>query len=224
MAENENEKMTEETAENINIESAETEETASCENAGASESENPEAAEAKENGDAQDGADAEKAENIEEAKKKLFGKKEKKPDPRDEKIAELNDRVMRQMAEFDNFRKRTEREKAQMFDMGAKNVLEKLLPIVDNFDRGFAGLSEEELATPFAQGMEKTYKQLQTMFEGLGVKPIEAVGVEFDPNFHNAIMHEEKEDVGENIITEEFQKGYTYHDSVLRHSMVKVAN
>ncbi len=224
MAENENEKMTEETAENIDIEAAETEETASCENAGASESENPETAEAGENGDAQDGAETGKDENLEEAKKKLFGKKEKKPDPRDEKIAELTDRVMRQMAEFDNFRKRTEREKAQMFDMGAKNILEKILPIVDNFDRGFAGLSEEELATPFAQGMEKTYKQIQTVFESLGVKPIEAVGCEFDPNFHNAVMHEDKEDVGENIITEEYQKGYTYHDSVLRHSMVKVAN
>lgn len=215
MAENENEKMTEETAENIDIESAETEETA--ENAAETEqtAENAEQSsdETQENGD-----------DLQEAKKKLFGKKDKKPDPRDEKIAELNDRVMRQMAEFDNFRKRTEREKAQMFDMGAKNILEKILPIVDNFDRGFAGLSEEELATPFAQGMEKTYKQIQTVFESLGVKPIEAVGCEFDPNFHNAVMHEDKEDVGENIITEEYQKGYTYHDTVLRHSMVKVAN
>lgn len=223
MAENENEKMTEETAESVCNESAETEDTAAKteENADSSSDESENKADAQKS---QGNTEAGKDENVEEAKKKLFGKKEKKSDPRDEKIAELNDRVMRQMAEFDNFRKRTEREKSQMFDIGAKSVLEKFLPIVDNFDRGFAGLTEEELATPFAQGMEKTYRQLQTVLEGIGVKPIEAVGLEFDPNLHNAIMHEEKEDVGENIITEEFQKGYTYHDAVLRHSMVKVAN
>ena len=167
-----------------------------------------------------------KAEKLEKAKKALFSKKEKKEkkDKKDEQIAELTDRLMRQMAEFDNFRKRTEREKAQMFEIGAKDIIEKILPVVDNFERGFAGLSEEELATPFAQGMDKVYKQMISTLEAAGVKPIEAVGKEFDPNLHNAVMHEDNEEFGENIISEEFIKGYTYRDSVVRHSMVKVAN
>ena len=166
------------------------------------------------------------AEKLEKAKKALFSKKEKKEkkDKKDEQIAELTDRLMRQMAEFDNFRKRTEREKAQMFEIGAKDIIEKILPVVDNFERGFAGLSEEELATPFAQGMDKVYKQMVSTLEAAGVKPIEAVGKEFDPNLHNAVMHEDNEEFGENIISEEFIKGYTYRDSVVRHSMVKVAN
>ena len=145
-------------------------------------------------------------------------------DPKDAKIAELTDRLMRQMAEFENFRKRTEREKAQMFDAGLKSAVEKILPIADNFERGFVGVDEEKMKDPFVQGMDKVYKQFKTVFEALDIKEIEAVGKEFDPNFHNAIMHEENPDVGENIITEEFQKGYTCHDTVLRHSMVKVAN
>ncbi len=166
------------------------------------------------------------AEKLEKAKKALFSKKEKKEkkDKKDEQIAELTDRLMRQMAEFDNFRKRTEREKAQMFEIGAKDIIEKILPVVDNFERGFAGLSEEELATPFAQGMDKVYKQMVSTLEAAGVKPIEAVGKEFDPNLHNAVMHEDNEEFGENIVSEEFIKGYTYRDSVVRHSMVKVAN
>ena len=166
------------------------------------------------------------AEKLEKAKKALFSKKEKKEkkDKKDEQIAELTDRLMRQMAEFDNFRKRTEREKAQMFEIGAKDIIEKILPVVDNFERGFAGLSEEELATPFAQGMDKVYKQMISTLEAAGVKPIEAVGKEFDPNLHNAVMHEDNEEFGENIVSEEFIKGYTYRDSVVRHSMVKVAN
>ena len=166
------------------------------------------------------------AEKLEKAKKALFSKKEKKEkkDKKDEQIAELTDRLMRQMAEFDNFRKRTEREKAQMFEIGAKDIIEKILPVVDNFERGFAGLSEEELATPFAQGMDKVYKQMISTLESAGVKPIEAVGKEFDPNLHNAVMHEDNEEFGENIVSEEFIKGYTYRDSVVRHSMVKVAN
>ena len=174
---------------------------------------------------AADGAETE-AEKLEKAKKALFSKKEKKEkkDKKDEQIAELTDRLMRQMAEFDNFRKRTEREKAQMFEIGAKDIIEKILPVVDNFERGFAGLSEEELATPFAQGMDKVYKQMISTLEAAGVKPIEAVGKEFDPNLHNAVMHEDNEEFGENIISEEFIKGYTYRDSVVRHSMVKVAN
>ena len=156
-------------------------------------------------------------------KKKLFGKKNKK-DKKDEKIDELTDRLTRQMAEFDNFRKRTEKEKSQMYEIGAKDIIVKILPVVDNFERGLSSMSEEEKSTPFAEGMEKIYKQLMTTLEGIGVKPIEAVGQEFNPDFHNAVMHVEDEELGENIIAEEFQKGYMYRDSVVRHSMVKVAN
>lgn len=156
-------------------------------------------------------------------KKKLFGKKNKK-DKKDEKIDELTDQLTRQMAEFDNFRKRTEKEKAQMYEIGAKDIIEKILPVVDNFERGLAAVPEEEKSTGFAEGMEKIYKQLMTTLESIGVKPIEAVGNEFDPDFHNAVMHVEDEELGENIIAEEFQKGYMYRDSVVRHSMVKVAN
>lgn len=162
------------------------------------------------------------SEAASEGKKKFFGKKEKK-DKKDEKIEELTDRVTRQMAEFDNFRKRTDREKSQMYEVGAKDVIEKILPVVDNFERGLEAAAGEE-DNPFMKGMEQIYKQLMTTLEGIGVKPIEAVGKEFDPDFHNAVMHVEDEEVGENIITEEFQKGYMYRESVVRHSMVKVAN
>ena len=153
--------------------------------------------------------------------KKLFGKKK---DKKDEKIEELTDKLTRQMAEFDNFRKRTEKEKSQMYEVGAKDIIEKILPVVDNFERGIAAVPEEEKSNPFAEGMEKIYKQLMTTLEEIGVKPIEAVGQEFDPDFHNAVMHVEDEGLGENIIAEEFQKGYMYRESVVRHSMVKVAN
>ncbi len=155
--------------------------------------------------------------------KKLFGRKNKK-DKKDEKIEELTDRLTRQMAEFDNFRKRTEKEKSQMYEVGAKDIIEKILPVVDNFERGLAAVPEEDQSNPFAEGMEKIYKQLMTTLEEIGVKPIEAVGNEFNPDFHNAVMHIEDEAFGENIVAEEFQKGYTYRDSVVRHSMVKVAN
>ena len=155
--------------------------------------------------------------------KKLFGKKDKK-DKKDEKIEELTDRLTRQMAEFDNFRKRTEKEKSQMYEVGAKDIIEKILPVVDNFERGLDAVKEEDKEDPFIQGMEKVYKQLMTTLEGIEVKPIEAVGQEFDPNLHNAVMHVEDENFGENIVAEEFQKGYMYRDSVVRHSMVKVAN
>ena len=175
-----------------------------------------------ESGETEEAAQAEGGDSKEE-KKKLFGKKNKK-DKKDEKIEELTDRLTRQMAEFDNFRKRTEKEKSQMYEIGAKDIIEKILPVVDNFERGLGSMSDEDKATPFAEGMEKIYKQLMTTLEGIGVKPIEAVGQEFNPDFHNAVMHEENEEAGENIITEEFQKGYLYHDSVVRHSMVKVAN
>ena len=164
-----------------------------------------------------------KDEELKAEKKKLFGKKNKK-DKKDEKIEELTDRLTRQMAEFDNFRKRTEKEKSQMYEIGARDIIEKILPIVDNFERGLSSMPEEEKATPFAEGMEKVYKQLMTTLESIDVKPIEAVGKEFDPDFHNAVMHVEDEELGENIIAEEFQKGYTYRNNVVRHSMVKVAN
>ena len=162
-------------------------------------------------------------EKKEEAKeKKGFKKKEKKKDKRDEQIEQLTDRVTRQMAEFENFRRRTEQEKAQMFGNGAKAIIEKVLPVVDNFERGLATV--EEGADPFADGMLMIYKQLLTTLDEAGVKPIEAVGQEFNPDFHNAVMHVEDEEVGENIVVEEFQKGYMYNDTVVRHSMVKVAN
>ena len=172
----------------------------------------------KETEESQDTKDTESKE-----KKKFFAKKEKK-DKKDEKIEELTDRLTRQMAEFDNFRKRTEREKSQMYEIGAKDIIEKILPVIDNFERGLAAVPEESKEDPFVEGMEKIYKQIMTTLEGVGVKPIEAVGQEFNPDFHNAVMHVEDEETGENIITEEFQKGYMYHDSVVRHSMVKVAN
>lgn len=153
--------------------------------------------------------------------KKLFGKKK---DKKDEKIEELTDKLTRQMAEFDNFRKRSEKEKSQMYEIGAKDIIEKILPVVDNFERGLSSIPEEEKNAPFVEGMEKIYKQLMTTLESVGVKPIEAVGQEFNPDFHNAVMHVEDEGLGENIIAEEFQKGYMYRESVVRHSMVKVAN
>ena len=128
------------------------------------------------------------------------------------------------MAEFDNFRKRTEKEKSHMYEAGAKDIIDKILPVVDNFERGLGAVGEEEKENPFVQGMEMVYKQLMTTLEEVGVKPIEAVGKEFDPEFHNAVMHVEDENFGENIVTEEFQKGYAYRDSIVRHSMVKVAN
>jgi len=158
----------------------------------------------------------------ERADKKPFKKKDKKKDKKDEQIEQLTDRVTRQMAEFENFRRRTEQEKSQMFNMGAKNIIEKILPVVDNFERGLATV--EEGADPFSDGMLMIYKQMLTTLEEAGVKPIEAVGQEFNPDFHNAVMHVEDEEVGENVVVEEFQKGYMFGDTVVRHSMVKVAN
>ena len=176
-----------------------------------------EEAEAPDGEDVMDGTFTQAPEN---APKKSFFKKKK--DKKDEKIEELTDQVKRQMAEFDNFRKRTEREKSQMFDLGAKSVIEKILPVIDNFERGLAQAPEQE--DPFVEGMEKIYKSMLQELESIGVEPIEAEGKEFDPNLHNAVMHVEDDSVGENIVVQELQKGYTYHDSVVRHSMVKVAN
>ncbi len=152
------------------------------------------------------------------------GGKNKELAAKDAKIEELTDRIMRTMAEFDNFRKRTEKEKSQMYDIGVKSVIEKLLPIVDNFERGLGALTEMDKENAFAQGMEMIYKQLINTFEEIGVKQIEALGKEFDPALHNAVMHGEDDSMGENIISDEFQKGYIYRDIVVRHSMVKVVN
>ncbi|RGX94318.1 nucleotide exchange factor GrpE [Roseburia sp. OF03-24] len=172
-------------------------------------------------------ADTEEAENADtdsedSDKKKSFFKKKK--DKKDEQIEELTDKVKRQMAEFDNFRKRTEKEKSQMYDMGAKTIVEKILPVIDNFERGLAAVPEESKEDAFVVGMDKIYRQMLTVLEEAGVTPIEAVGAEFDPNFHNAVMHVEDETLGENVVAEELQKGYMYRDTVVRHSMVKVAN
>lgn len=155
----------------------------------------------------------------EKSKTSFFGKKKK--DKSEQKVEELTDRLKRTMAEFDNFRKRTEKEKSSMYIIGAKEIVEKILPVVDNFERGLAQAQEGDA---FTDGMKMIYKQLTTTLDDLGVKPIEAVGKEFNPDFHNAVMHVEDEEVGENIVVEEFQKGYTYKDFVVRHSMVKVAN
>ena len=170
-------------------------------------------------------AEAEKAPEADDdketkSKKSFFGKK-KKDNKLEQQIEELTDRLKRNMAEFDNFRKRTEKEKSSMYVIGAKDIIEKILPVVDNFERGLAQAPQDD---PFADGMEKIYKQLTTTMEGMGVEPIEAVGKEFNPDFHNAVMHVEDESVGENIVVEELQKGYTYKGFVVRHSMVKVAN
>ncbi len=151
-------------------------------------------------------------------------KKKKKKDKKDQKIEELNDRLLRNMAEFENFRNRSEKEKTQMFEIGAKSVIEKILPVVDNFERGLDAVSEEEKESAFVKGIEAVYKQFGTALEEIGVVPIEAVGKEFDPNLHNAVMHDEDDSMDANIISEEFQKGYMYKDSVVRHSMVKVVN
>lgn len=158
-----------------------------------------------------------------EKKKSFLGKEKKeKTNKLQEKVDELEDRVKRQMAEFDNFRKRSEKEKSAMFETGAKSVVEKILPVVDNFERGLAGLSEDEIKQPFAEGMNMVYKQLMTELEKLEVKPIEAVGCEFNPDLHNAVMQVESEEYESGIIAQELQRGYTYRDSVVRHSMVAV--
>ena len=164
------------------------------------------------------------ADEEETAESKMSGFFKKKKDKRDEQIEELNDRVKRQMAEFDNFRKRSEKEKSMMFDMGAKNVIEKILPVVDNFERGFTTVDEADKDDAFVQGMQQVYKQLMTELENIGVKPIEAVGQEFNPDFHNAVMQVESEEYESGIIAQEFMKGYMYKDTVVRHSMVGVVS
>ncbi len=186
----------------------------------------PEAEEKSDASEETDAADTQE-EAAEEPKKngksEGFFKRKNKKDKKDEQIEELTDRVKRQMAEFENFRRRSEKEKSQMYEIGARSIIEKILPVVDNFERGLSGI-EEGNDDPFAAGMQMIYKQLIASLSEAGVTPIEAVGKEFDPNFHNAVMHVEDEAYGENEVVEELQKGYMYRDTVVRHSMVKVAN
>lgn len=170
---------------------------------------------------AAEGTEAADQSQEEIQKKSIFGKKKEKKDKKDTKIEELTDRLQRTMAEFDNFRKRTEKEKASMYVIGAKEIIEKMLPVVDNFERALANAQEGDA---FAEGVQMIYKQLMTAFDEMGVKAIEAVGQQFDPNLHNAVMHVDDPEQEDNVIVEEFQKGYTYKDFVVRHSMVKVAN
>ncbi len=189
------------------------------------ETKTPEQAEAAEEGAAEEKAAEETADSTQEsskADKKEKKKKDKKQDAMKEKVEELEDRVKRQMAEFDNFRKRTEKEKTAMFETGARSVIEKILPVVDNFERGLASVSEEEKDGALAQGMQMIYKQLMTELENLDVKPIPAVGEEFNPEFHNAVMQTESDEFESGVIAQELQKGYTYRGSVVRHSMVAV--
>lgn len=160
------------------------------------------------------------AEAKADEKKGLF--KKKKKDKKDEQIEELNDRLKRQMAEFENFRKRSEKEKSQMFDMGAKTIVEKILPVIDNFERGLAAVPDDKKDDPFITGMDKVYKQMLTELDAAGVKPIECVGQEFDPDFHNAVMQVENDELESGTVAQELQKGYMYKDSVVRHSMVSV--
>ena len=168
---------------------------------------------------------AEEEKNEETTEKKgFFGKKKDKKDKKDLKIEELEDKVKRQLAEFENFRNRTEKEKSRMYEFGARDVIEKMLPVVDNFERGLAAIPEAEKGGPVASGMEMIYKQMMTTLEGLGVTPIDALNKPFDPNFHNAVMHVEDEEIEESTVVEEFQKGYIYKEHVIRYSMVKVAN
>lgn len=215
----ENKEIDLEETENL-TEEEDTAEEEAVENQGDSEEES--AAEDKtEEDSAEEEAAEEETEEVQNGKKGLFKKKEKK-NKQEEKIAELSDRVQRQMAEFDNFRKRTEKEKAQMFEVGAKSIIEKILPVVDNFERGLSAVPEESKADPFVEGMDKIYKQLMTELESLEVKPIEAVGTEFNPEFHNAVMQVESDEFESGVVAQELQKGYMYRDSVVRHSMVAV--
>ena len=197
-------------AEEIEIEGADEESTQAAE-----EANDTDVKEAESEDDASADAEAKADE-----KKGLF--KKKKKDKKDEQIEELNDRLKRQKAEFENFRKRSEKEKSQMFDMGAKTIVEKILPVIDNFERGLAAVPDDKKEDPFITGMDKVYKQMLTELDAVGVKPIECVGQEFDPDFHNAVMQVENDELESGTVAQELQKGYMYKDSVVRHSMVSV--
>ena len=193
------------------------------------EEETKEAAEGNEAEDSEEKDSEEKDSEEKDSEEKdskdkgLFGKKKKK-DKKDEQIEDLNDRLRRQMAEFDNFRKRSEKEKSQMFDMGARSIIEKILPVVDNFERGLAAVPEDQKDDAFVTGMDKVYKQLMTEFDSIGVKPIEALGQEFNPDLHNAVMQVESDEYEPGVVAQELQKGYMYKDTVVRHSMVAVVS
>lgn len=193
------------------------------------EEETKEAAEGNEAEDSEEKDSEEKDSEEKDSEEKdskdkgLFGKKKKK-DKKDEQIEDLNDRLRRQMAEFDNFRKRSEKEKSQMFDMGARSIIEKVLPVVDNFERGLVAVPEDQKDDAFVTGMDKVYKQLMTEFDSIGVKPIEALGQEFNPDLHNAVMQVESDEYEPGVVAQELQKGYMYKDTVVRHSMVAVVS
>ena len=201
-------------------------EAAEAENEAAENTQEQEAQNEEETREAAEGNEAEDSEEKDSEEKDskdkgLFGKKKKK-DKKDEQIEDLNDRLRRQMAEFDNFRKRSEKEKSQMFDMGARSIIEKVLPVVDNFERGLAAVPEDQKDDAFVTGMDKVYKQLMTEFDSIGVKPIEALGQEFNPDLHNAVMQVESDEYEPGVVAQELQMGYTYKDTVVRHSMVAV--
>ena len=192
-----------------------------------SEAEETETTEAEASESGEQAEDTEESESEDGQEAPVDGKKgffKKKKDKKDEQIEELNDKLKRQMAEFDNFRKRTEKEKTQMYDMGAKSIIEKILPVIDNFERGLAAVPEEQREDAFVVGMDKVYRQMLTELDASGVKPIEAVGQEFDPNFHNAVRQVESEEYDSGVVAQELQKGYMYKDSVVRHSMVAVVS
>ena len=215
------EEMMEEVLEDLEKDAAEkqTEEVSEAEETETTEAEASEAGEQAEDTEESESEDGQEA--PVDGKKGFF---KKKKDKKDEQIEELNDKLKRQMAEFDNFRKRTEKEKTQMYDMGAKSIIEKILPVIDNFERGLAAVPEEQREDAFVVGMDKVYRQMLTELDASGVKPIEAVGQEFDPNFHNAVMQVESEEYDSGVVAQELQKGYMYKDSVVRHSMVAVVS
>ena len=220
MAENKKDVMDEELKNENEAAEAENE---AAENTQEQEAQNEEETrEAAEGNEAEDSEEKDSEEN-DSKDKGLFGKKKKK-DKKDEQIEDLNDRLRRQMAEFDNFRKRSEKEKSQMFDMGARSIIEKVLPVVDNFERGLAAVPEDQKDDAFVTGMDKVYKQLMTEFDSIGVKPIEALGQEFNPDLHNAVMQVESDEYEPGVVAQELQKGYMYKDTVVRHSMVAVVS
>ena len=212
-----------ETAENKEMSEEILEETTpDAENTAEETSANTDSKETENTAEADTESETKEEETSEEASGEKKGFFKKKKDKKDEQIEELNDRLKRQMAEFENFRKRSEKEKSQMFDMGAKTIVEKILPVIDNFERGLAAVPDDKKEDPFITGMDKVYKQMLTELDAVGVKPIECVGQEFDPDFHNAVMQVENDELESGTVAQELQKGYMYKDSVVRHSMVSV--
>ena len=217
--------LMEEEVQEENTDAVETDETMSEDTAAdtAADAENEPEEEAADSGEEEDPDKKDETADT-DGRNKKDGFFKKKKDKKDEQIEDLQDRLKRQMAEFDNFRKRTEKEKSQMFDMGARTIIEKILPVVDNFERGLAAVPEDQKEDAFVTGMDKVYKQLMTELEAIGVKPIETEGKEFDPELHNAVMQVENEELEAGTIAQELQKGYYYKDTVVRHSMVSVVS